>query len=447
MTRGRSTALSSGGSAVRRRMRFPALLLAAAAVVSFLAPAPASASESIWNMEGLGRPLYGYDHAARGAGSTAIAGDDPFGMSFVNPASIAHAQMLQAHFGLVTQSRWIQAEGTDGSSRRFDARLTAGRAVLIGPGPFRWALGYTDLTDGAYQVSFPVNAGREDAYERTLEGRGGIGELSATVAAALPGKRAAAGLHLGLANGTLHDIVQDEFTDATYLDTDSRLRTRVEGGMILGVGAQASPVPQLALGGYWRFASEVDLEGIWEVAETAPWSETASFDLPASVGLGVALRPNPRLRLAADWNRTLWGSSDFTLRNLAKGGAGAEAALQEGLGFGLLQDANRLGLGVTFFPPEVEGKVAVRRRLVWRAGFSWEELPVRQSASFARRSRETIHEWMVTAGCGVPIQVDRGFLDIVLEAGRTGSLDAAGARETFLRLGFGATFGRFEREF
>jgi hypothetical protein len=43
--------------------------------------------------------------------------------------------------------------------------------------------------------------------------------------------------------------------------------------------------------------------------------------------------------------------------------------------------------------------------------------------------------------------VDRGWLDLFLEAGRTGNLKEVQLRETFLRLGVGVTFGRFEKAF
>lgn len=431
------------GSARRRGAPSLLALLLAAVICGVASVSSASASESLWNMEGLGRPLGGYDLAARGAGGTAIAIGDPYGMSFVNPASIARAELPQGQFGIINQDRWIQADGGGGTSRRFDTRLTGARVVIPGPGILRWGLGYRDLTDGSYRVRFRVNEGRADEYVRSLTGRGGVGELSAALAARLVKDRAAVGLHFGLANGTLRDLAEDAFTGGGYLNTSSSLRTRVENGLVLGAGLRVQLRPDLALGGCVRRAAQVDLKAIWRLSGGAQWQETASFELPASSGLGVAWSVRPRVRVAADWNHTAWASARFRLRTsgvLKRIGAVGE-------GFGALREADRVGLGLTLLPAISEGKAPLLRRTVWRAGFTWEELPVTQRAELPGVSGITVSEWALTAGAGLPVQIDRGFLDLLLEIGRTGNLEEVGARETFVRVGAGVSFGRFADKF
>ena len=410
------------------------LLLGAVVLALLVAPARA---ESLWGMEGIGRPVTPYDHAARGAGSTGIALDDPFGMSFVNPAAMAHARMAQAHFGMVGQDRWIRA-ADGGSDRRLDTRVTMGHVVLPGPGPLRWSFGYHDLTDGTYQVAIHANSGREDQYTRTWKGDGGVAELSAGVAAGLPGGRAAVGLEFGLANGTLREVVEDKFLSSQYLERRDILRTRVLGGHMLGLGVQVAPRSGVSLGAVWRSSSSLDLRAHNTTSDGVGWEDRAFFALPSELGLGLGVRRD-RIRVAADWNHAAWGDAKFDTRGVEI----SPAPLP-------FRDTDRLGVGLTLFPAVTETKGTLLRRSVWRAGFSWGQLPVRQrsiTADGASTPGPTVVEWALTAGCGLPVKVDRGGLDLFLEAGRTGNLKDVQLREMFLRLGVGVTFGRFEKAF
>jgi hypothetical protein len=400
-----------------------------------LAPiAPDAHAESLWGMEGIGRPVTPYDHAARGAGSTGIALDDPFGMSFVNPAAIANARMVQAHFGVVGQDRWIRAADGNGD-RRLDVRVTMGRLVLPGPGPLRWSLGYRDLTDGTYEVALHANPGREDDYTRTWKGDGGVGELSAGVATGLLEGKVSAGLQFGLANGTLREVVQDKFVSTQYLERRDILQTRVENGSLLGLGVQVAPRSGVSFGAAWRSSSSVDLRANSTTADGVSWEEKASFELPSELGVGLGLRRD-RIRLAVDWNRAAWGQTKFR----------ESAAVPSGA-LGSFRNTGRLGVGITLFPAVTELKGALGRRAVWRAGASWGQLPVLQRPATPGGARATVTEWALTAGCGLPVQVDRGWVDFFLEAGRTGNLSDVRLRETFLRIGAGVTFGRVEKAF
>jgi hypothetical protein len=399
---------------------------------------PAVRAESLWGMEGIGRPVTPYDHAARGAGSTGIALDDPFGMSFVNPAAIAHARMAQAHFGMVGQDRWIVA-AHGASNRRLDTRVTMGRLVLPGPGPLRWSFGYHDLTDGTYRVALHANPGREDEYTRTWKGDGGLGEFSAGVAAGLPGGKAAAGLQFGLANGTLREVVEDKFLLGQYLERRDILRTRVLDGRVLALGAQYAPRSGVSLGAAWRSSSSVDLRAISTTSGGVGWEERASLELPSELGLGLGVRLD-RVRVAADWNRAAWGEAKFHT-----------SVGESSRTLGSFRNTDRLGVGVTLFPAATEAKGSLLRRAAWRAGFLWGQLPVRQRPATPGGTPAvngaTVSEWALTAGCGLPVKVDRGWIDLFLEAGRTGNLTDVHLRETFLRLGVGVTFGRFEKAF
>ncbi|MEZ4454921.1 MAG: hypothetical protein R2882_00010, partial [Gemmatimonadales bacterium] len=60
---------------------------------------------------------------------------------------------------------------------------------------------------------------------------------------------------------------------------------------------------------------------------------------------------------------------------------------------------------------------------------------------------EPINEWALTGGVGLPIQLDRGYIDLLTEFGRRGDDAKVGLRETFFRVGVGATFQELRRAF
>ena len=105
-----------------------------------------------------------------------------------------------------------------------------------------------------------------------------------------------------------------------------------------------------------------------------------------------------------------------------------------------LDDGRRFGVGFTRLPGEHTPKDPLFQRAVYRAGFIHAVLPSRQS------NGSEVKEWALTAGIGLPVQVDRGYIDGLVEFGKRGDADTD-LSETFLRLGFSVTFGKLEDAF
>ncbi|MCA9729518.1 MAG: hypothetical protein KC729_17660, partial [Candidatus Eisenbacteria bacterium] len=151
--------------------------------------------------------------------------------------------------------------------------------------------------------------------------------------------------------------------------------------------------------------------------------DTAHFDLPGAFGGGLAIRALPRMQLSVDVIRRFWSQSDFS------------TATGDGNGsFTHLNDTTRFGIGITRLgDPEETVRDALGRRARWRAGFTYGTLPVSGNG-------ETVSEWALTGGVGLPIQFDRGFIDGLIEFGKRGDAATTGLSESYLRIGFGATF-------
>jgi hypothetical protein len=389
----------------------------------------ARAAGSLLQAEGLGRWVEGYDLAARGAGWTSIGVTDPFGTSAVNPAAMVWSDRPRLAASFLTENLWMKSESAS-ADRVGGTRIPAVQAVLPGPGALRWAFAFRDLTDGRYAVRGIVNPGREDEYERRLTGTGGMGELSATFGARLAGGRLGAAVRGGIVSGTIREELERDFTSEVYDDSGDFLRTRIKNARPISLGLQARASDRISVGLSYDHPAELDLESLLRTTTSLRLRDTAEFELPAAFGVGASVRPLLRFAVAVDVLRRLWSESDFQ--------AGGELA--DG-GFQNLEDTIRIGIGVTRLPdPEQAARDPLGRRTVWRAGFTYGTLPIRGNG-------ETVSEWAITGGVGLPIQFDRGFVDGLLEFGKRGDAATTGISETFVRVGFGATFQTLRSSF
>jgi hypothetical protein len=176
------------------------------------------------------------------------------------------------------------------------------------------------------------------------------------------------------------------------------------------------------VGAFYDLPATLDLESLLGTTTGAQLRETAEFELPAAYGAGASIRALPRWRLSFDMSQRLWSESEFRSR-----GTGSP-------GFQNLKDTIRIGVGIVRLPdPEQTMRDAVIRRALWRAGFTYGTLPIESQG-------ETVSEWAITGGIGLPIQFDRGFVDGLIEFGRRGDASTTGIGETYFRIGFGATF-------
>jgi hypothetical protein len=417
-----------------------------AAVLLLLAAAAPVRAISLWGMEGLGRPVSAYDMGARGAGSTAIGVVDPFGMSSINPAGIAWAPRIQACFGFVQQDLWAKAKGSAGTSRLGSLDVTGGSIVLPLPARLCLGLGYRPLLDGNYQMVGVFNRDRDDRYERTLHGTGGVGELAGTLTARDPSDRLAVGLTAGWREGTLRDQLNDVYQNSAAINTSYLLRTRLQNGRSWGLGLQAKPVRGISLGAFYHGKTQFDVHELWTSTSKMTWENDCRVETPDGAGAGVSGTIRGRYRLALDWAEERWNAVGGTLATLSSGSVlktGGFSALAGTplVRSGPLTNSQHLGIGATFLPGEVSPKDPILTRALWRAGFSYDRLPVLQKDGSA------VHEWALSAGIGLPVAVDRGYLNGVLEIGKTGDLGKVGLSEFFVRLGVGATFGKLPSEY
>lgn len=396
-------------------------IVSAACGLGLLLSADPTRGASVLQAEGIGVWQEGYDLAARGAGWTAIGVIDPFGASAVNPASTIWVNRPQLEAGVLGENVWVGFENVDGNDRIGSTRIPGLSVVLPGPGPLRWTLGFRDLTDGRYETVRLVNEGRTDEHVVRLQGSGGLSELSLTLGTRIPGNRAGLAVRAGIVSGTLRERLEKDFRSGIYDDQDDELRTRMEDAVPVAIGAQAKLTKRVGVGAVYELPTNLDMKSILET-ETGSKSETlASMDLPGALGGGASIDLG-RTRAALDVLQRLWSENDFVPRSAVVGSSS----------FTGWENTTRIGVGLTRLPdPEATARDPLRRRMTWRVGFTYATLPVRGDSPT---------EWAGTLGFGLPVQIDRGRIDGLVEFGKRGDQSKDGFSETFFRLGLGTSF-------
>jgi hypothetical protein len=282
-------------------------------------------------------------------------------------------------------------------------------------------LGFTPIS----QVDYLLAQSGVDALGRvqlqSLKGRGGLSRAGLTIASPTPAPTLRAGLELGLVFGSVLEEWKN-FYPQSAPPYDSWVNTRHSlFGFQTRLGLHWQARPDLALGLVWTPPSTADLTVDRENKGNDQDAELPirRVDLPAEHSLGLAWRKG-----GVDW------LLDLRLQDWSGVPMGSVAAERQGR----VDHPIGLALGLDL-PLSREFAAPWYRRLTWRAGMRWQEWYARrEQADGSWRDVETV---TLSLGAGVPLKAHGSWLDLALEAGRSGDtvLDEDFVR---LRMGFGA---------
>jgi hypothetical protein len=404
----------------------------AALVGALLLVAAPARAEGVFAREALGEWIEGYDLRGEALGGTGIGIVDPFVFSTPNPASGAFSTNTLGYAGIGSGARWT----TDGPH---DARR--GSTYLTGTGlylPLRYGLGLrlglTPATDPTYHLEGPVATGWETQETDVRREAGSRGLTRYEAGLAWRGSSAwAIGAGLTVVAGSLLDETIYAFGDSAkahgWAGGSDRRRMRIHPAASASGGLLLHPISWGSLGGFFSTAGSSDVEEDYRGPGGADFhADTARVQLPLGVGGGAEIRIARLYHLSADlvWRR--WEETAF---------GGAQPAREAGNAF---RNTLRWGVGIER-APIIDKTTPLLGSITWRAGYArvpWYVLD---------RDGTGIDEWRLSAGAGVPIQRNRGSLDLTFVYGRRGSLATTGLAEKFFRFGFSANFARVVREY
>jgi len=422
--RGMGGSHRAGGATRRIRARGGCALGLLAAMLC-AGPAPA---ESLFAREALGEWIEEYDARGETLGSTGIGLIDAHNFATINPAATAFSRKSMGHVGFGSSLRRT-GDGTN-EARRPSTYITGLGAHLVLPGGLGLRLTATPATDGAHAVDEPVATGWEaaGADRRRSEGsRGLLRYAGALTWSRDPDWALAAGL--GFYAGSLRDEVSYAFGDpaqaAGWAPGEERTRLRFHPGTFLTTGGLVRPLAPLTLGAFVAGGARLEVTGSYSSSIGGGADrETGHVEIPPGYGAGAALRLGDRWRLSGDLVGRPW--KDAEPAALARHRLGAyRNTLRWGVGVERLGSAHpRAGYGST---------------IAWRAGFAWIPWYALDEQG------DGIDEWRASLGAGLPVQGDRGSIDLMLAWGRRGSLERHGIEESYIRFGFGSVFSSVPR--
>lgn len=377
-----------------------------------LSAAPAAAQESVFNLPGFGLPATGESMRARalGGAGTGLPGEE---FSLENPSLMT--SFRRAGFTLSLFGQVSRVENAERSADVEDVVFPMGQVVV--PAWRRTAVGlgihqFIDF-DAALESEIEFEG---DTLPATLEIDGGVSALGPAVALAVD-DRTSLGASLDVYVGSREIVRSIETRDLagnTFTTSDTLARDFRAFGVTLGANRVVGRDARVAVA--YRLRPTVT-SAVTASAGGGLIGREAELDLPDELIVGLSAPLSRRLTAAASLRAAGWG-----------GLGGGELA------GGAFEDLLEVGGGLEFTPAG---------EAVWifgptspiRVGGRWRRLPIRVDG-------QSVEEWSGSVGYGRRFG-DRSQIDLVLEAGRRGSIDEHGIAERFLRLGVG--LGLFEQ--
>lgn len=282
------------------------------------------------------------------------------------------------------------------------------------------AAGVSPLSNVGYDFSMPLPIeGTINYFESKFTGSGGVTQFY-LLNTFHPIKQLSVGFNVSYLMGTIKRTELDKLSEFDYPDV-SRTDTRYFrnfyyifglqfnqniGKDRLSIGVTCNPPQKLKI----RHDIKILIPGV-DTIVTEP-DNRDNFEMPLSIGAGIAYNIHSIFELAFDYNLEKWSDVENTFR-------GAR-----------ITDSYHYNFGLEFSPPEKLMR-SYLRAIHYRAGIYYEK------AYIEMRGNE-IFDRGITIGAGLPMGRGRSTLDIAFELGRLGTLNDGLIQETYgsIKIGF-----------
>ncbi|MGH7564104.1 MAG: OmpP1/FadL family transporter [Gemmatimonadota bacterium] len=370
--------------------------------------APLRAQESVFNLPLPGLPGSGENVRSRGMGGAPV-GLTAESFSMENPAWIAGVERAGLYLSVLGQRTTAEDRRTSGDFD--DVVFPMGQAAIPVSGVVI-GLGYYQHLD--FDASIESNVVFEgDTVPVGLASDGGVGVLAPSLAYQL-NEQTSAGVSLEFYLGS-REVVRSVSIPGQLATRDTLARDFGGVGLTLGITRALGEGTRLGLA--YRFRPDLDSE-VTRAGDPDLLGRESELRLPDEFLVEASMLLSERLRLGADLRYAGW-----------------EGTFQEDLADDEtdLGDAWEVSGGIEFAPASPVAFV-IGPEAPLRVGYRWRRLPI-------RIDDEPVSEWTLALG------YSRGFsdlsrVDVALEYGRRGDLEANGLSERFVRVGVG--LGVFE---
>lgn len=377
--------------------------------------APALAQESVFNLPGFGLPAPGESvrSSALGGAGTVLSGEV---FSLDSPAPLGRFERAGFYLSLLGQQTEVEDRSASGT---FEDVVFPMAQVVVPAGDLTLAVGYYQFVDfdAALESSVVFEA---ETLPATLDSEGGISVLSPALAYALDG-RTSAGVSFDIYLGSREEIRAIETLDAlgrSLSTADTLVRDFAGAGLTLGI--ERGLGEGLRVGASYRLRPTITSE-VTDASGEGLIGRESQLDLPDELMVAAAARLSSQVEVGALVRTSGWGGFESDARTA-----------------GDFTNAVEIGGGVEY-APQSRTALLLGPQAPLRAGFRWRRLPVEVDG-------EPVREWTTSLGHGRSFG-GRSRIDLVLEYGERGSVEANGLSERFLRFGVGvAAFEQWRRQ-
>ena len=377
---------------------------------------------SIFASRGLGLPYTAPNARSLGLGGVQLSNYDTQNISSMNPATMSAIEMtslsIQYIHDVIKSKDAVSQETSDyGNLQGFDFIIPFGKEVSM-------ALSLRPLTRTDYYLNFEVEQSSAVTYLKTIKSSGGLNAASMS---------ASWGLHsmfkLGMTGhyyfGKFSEGWAVTYNNSGFTSTKDEFTTRSFGwGYTLG--AIVLPLPHLSIGATLTPHSTLDTKtDLSSTFNDSLLSKEGSFTYPASWGLGISYRITDLGMVGLDIKSQSWGDLKINERKKTD----IKNTLGYCLGFEIRRSDNPYA--------------SYMRRMAYRAGLFYTSLPMLDNAG------DSIVESGFSVGLGLPLMMNKAYIDFAFMMGKRGSIDKNDLEENIYRfsLNISGTEKWFQRRY
>jgi len=369
---------------------------------------------SVLSSKGLGTPVGLASGRSMGMGGVAIAVPNAFDLPRINPAGLYQIQLARFaiqysyesnHYTSDEESAHSPHSNFDGFNFGFPIASRGALAFNLVP--------YTHIN---YKTSFPSSID-EQSYIQVLNGTGGVNTLNLSGSYRLFQKMAI-GITGHFYFGRLEKNWIIDFSNSGTYTTKDTYATKVSGsGLTLGL--QVNPVSGLTTGVIWTpevtldSKTYLDYKSMDDDAEITyiHYRDTlnGNIKLPATLGFGLGWRLKKWL-IGSDVVYTDWKTMKVN-----------------GEPSGRTQSTVKLAVGCEY-TPSANPYASLFNKSAYRLGFSYSPYYIKDN------SGDSISEWRLTAGFGIPIWNNTSRANFAFSYGQRGDLETNGLSEKLFRI-------------
>jgi hypothetical protein len=383
-------------------------------VICFFSNIPGQTTSSPYSLFAIGQ-IEGYGTGTNHAlGGTGIAFKSKLYLNNLNPASYNGIDSLSFIFEVGLFSRYNQYKTHDERNTHFNANI---RYLAMGCRLTRWwatSAGIIPYSSVGYKIGMnDIVEGDLTYYYKTFEGSGGINQFYWAHSISLF-KNLSAGVNLSYYLGS---IVKTETgtTSEGYLTYELTRSDKVHTFNVdYGVQYTLSVRDlRYTLGiiysGYKKFNTHFSYTINFDEDTLSLDAEKSNYYLPQKVGIGLGIEKGMCFKTGFDYEIRFWPDNSSFHNSLLN-----------------IRDSERFSLGMEYTPYRGRGDQ------------NWKKLFFRMGVCYTKTymiiDKIPINSVSFMFGTGIPIRKELNMINLSLEAGQTGTLQAGLIREDFLLL-------------